>query len=237
MKLRLDLHTHLHEATFRHFSPEEAAQEIVASLQGKGLDGIAITDHLERRWAFQIKEIVERRYNGRFLIIPGEEVTRRNLHIVELYLEDGSTFRFLAHPPANADLDDPSLGVIHGLEVENGHWTIDGERAREMARRRGLLLLSNSDAHSLGEIGRYFNLIDPRELSARAKEAGLLVTPCGDMGADEIDNCPGGGAGPEDLGDPRLLHGRYIFLLNNPPQDSEHILSPLLLEQPHHLGG
>ena len=58
---------------------------------------------------------------------------------------------------------------IHGLEIENGSFFIDKENISALAATSGLMLLSNSDAHSLSDIGKHYNDIDLEELKRRAK--------------------------------------------------------------------
>jgi PHP family Zn ribbon phosphoesterase len=48
-------------------------------------------------------------------------------------------------------------------------WEIDKSKVREVAEKHGLLLLSNSDAHYVSDIGRYYNEISLEELYARVK--------------------------------------------------------------------
>lgn len=167
-KLRLDLHSHCHEATYQTHTAIEAAHAIVAAGRARELDGLAITDHIERKWAFEVQRIVANEYGESFYIVAGQEAVRRLHHIVELYLAPGCTFRFMAHPVPGTDWE-THLDGLHGLEVANPHWRLDAERIKEVARERDLLLLSDSDAHSLRAIGQYYNEIDPGELFAKAR--------------------------------------------------------------------
>lgn len=86
---------------------------------------------------------------------------------MELYLPNGATFRFLAHPgfPMNSYV----IENIQGIEMENALHYIDKERVRALAEEHDLILLSNSDAHAIDWIGRYYTEIDLEELIARAK--------------------------------------------------------------------
>lgn len=110
---------------------------------------------------------MERSFNNEVLIIPGQEIDIKWRQEVELYLSSGVTFRFLAHPgyPMNSYV----IENIQGIEIENALHYIDKERVRALAEEHDLLLLSNSDAHRLDWIGRYYNEIDLEELTARAK--------------------------------------------------------------------
>lgn len=158
------------------------ADEILTRVKQKGLYGIAITDHAElgTRFACELKDVGACRFHNQILIIVGSEVTRRPFHIVELYLDKNCTFRFIAHPGSHslrlleqeyADY----LNGIHGVEIENGNYWVDAEETKRFAQRHDLLLLSNSDAHSLIDIGRHYNEVSLDELHFRANGDGERV--------------------------------------------------------------
>jgi len=163
------LHTHCYEATCFRAPNEEIVGRIVAQIKAKGLDGIAITEHYDRDYGFKVKKIVEESFDNEVLIIPGWEIDIRERQEVELFLPNGSTFRYLAHPgfPINSYL----IENVQGIEFENAlhNWHIDKERVKALAEGHDLLLLKNSDAHSIEWIGRFYNEIDLEELIARAK--------------------------------------------------------------------
>jgi PHP family Zn ribbon phosphoesterase len=46
---------------------------------------------------------------------------------------------------------------------------MDGAKIREVAEKHDLLLLANSDAHFLSDIGKHYNEIEIEELYARAR--------------------------------------------------------------------
>jgi len=169
--LKLDLHTHIFEATNIAHPDVDLVRQIVTKITERGLDGIAITEHRDKDYAYQVIEIVNRFFANQVIIIPGQEVCEAFHHVVELYLPDGSTFRFVAHP-GDGELLERCFGYmdsIHGIEIENGGYHVAKEKAIEIAQKYDLLMLSNSDAHSLSDIGRYWNEIDLAELCSRAK--------------------------------------------------------------------
>jgi len=143
--------------------------KIVAQIKAKGMDGIAITEHYDKDYGFKVKDIVEESFNNEVLIIPGWEIDIRQRQEVELFLPNGSTFRYLAHP--GFPINSYTVENVQGIEVENAlhNWHIDKQRVRELAEEHNLLLLSNSDAHSIEWIGRFYNEIDFEDLIARAK--------------------------------------------------------------------
>jgi histidinol phosphatase-like PHP family hydrolase len=178
--LKIDLHTHCREATSCSTPTPDIVRRIVSAVKARGLDGIAVTEHYTHDYAYQVKEIVHQYFNDEILIIPGKEmdhvflgIEKGLFHLVELYLPGGATFRFIAHPghPHIRDLSSHIDGNIHGLELRNPSHDdeMDGQMIRELARKHDLLLLTNSDAHSLSDIGHYYNDIDIEDLSSRAK--------------------------------------------------------------------
>ena len=176
MKLKLDLHTHCNEATGFEKLSVKVVERLVLSIKAAGLDGIAITDHNGRphhfEYPFKVKEIVDEYFKDEVLIIPGREFSEPTRHIVELSLPGDLLFRFIAHPgyPISKYWDEDLEGIM-GLEIKNGQYPVAEERARELARQHGLLLFSNSDAHRLKDIGKYYNEIDPEDLSKLARPA------------------------------------------------------------------
>lgn len=169
--LKLDLHTHCLEATHFARPTVDVVGQIVERVKAQGLDGIGITDHLEKNYALQVAEIVHEHFNNEILIIPGQELDRVYYHMVELYLPGDCVFRFVAHPGYPSSRWAEYLDDIHGLEIENGNWGVARQKVRQVAEEKGLLLLSNSDAHSLYQIGKHSNEVDLDDLCARAREA------------------------------------------------------------------
>jgi predicted metal-dependent phosphoesterase TrpH len=177
--LKLDLHTHCREAVGCPNPTPDIVRRIIAAVKERGLDGIAITEHYTAVYGYQVRDIVHRHFNDEILVIPGREIDKVFLgvdkgvfHLVELHLPGDVTFRFIAHPghPHISDLGSHIDGDIHGLELRNpehDHEMNEG-MIRGLAERYDLLLLTNSDAHSLAEIGAYYNEIDIDALSARA---------------------------------------------------------------------
>ena len=179
--MKLDLHTHCREATGCPDPSPDIVRRIVAAVKAQGLDGIAITEHYTDSYAYEVKEIVHRCFNDEILVIPGREIDRVFLgiekglfHLVELYLPGDITFRFIAHPghPHIRDLGSYIDGDIHGIELRNPEHDheMNDSMIRELAEKHDLLLLTNSDAHSLADIGIYHNEIDIEVLCARARK-------------------------------------------------------------------
>lgn len=170
--MRSDLHTHCGEGINRDKPTEQTVRDIVAAARARGLDAIGITEHYNKAWGFDVKQMVEGRFGGELLVIPGQEVDKGRLHVVELYLPGGLTFRFVAHP-GHPRVDFGSLidDSIHGIELRNPihDWEMDETIIRRVAEEHDLLLLQNSDAHYLSDIGRHCNEITIEELCERAR--------------------------------------------------------------------
>lgn len=172
MKLKLDLHTHCQEAMSYTGASPSSARRILQAVKAKGLDGIAITEHNKTDFAFKIREIIEKELGSEIIIIPGQELDTPTIQLVELYFPERLVFTFLAHPGFPSPIEVESyLGQVQGIEIRNGAHELDLNMARmeALARRYNLLLLSNSDAHDLQDIGSYYNVIEMEEIRKRAR--------------------------------------------------------------------
>ena len=154
-KLKLDLHTHCLEAVGFSEPTLDVVARIIAAIKAKGLDGIAITDHARQQFAYKVKAVVETHFDNVVLVIPGREIDWGSMEIVELFLTEDRIFRFIAHPgyPGTFTLN---AAQVRGIELENsGHnWHMDKDRIIQFALEHKLLLLKNSDAHYLEDIGK-----------------------------------------------------------------------------------
>lgn len=169
-RLKLDLHTHCFELIRYSEISINFIAKLVASIKAKGLDGIAITEHHNSDYGYKVKEIVKHSFSSEVLIIPGQEINVWPVQIVELYLDDTITFRFLAHPGYPSDYYD-GMADLHGIELYNPlhDWHIDKQKVKEIAHKYQLLLLANSDAHNIDDIGSYYTELFLEDLISRAK--------------------------------------------------------------------
>lgn len=165
MRLKLDLHAHPFEAMGFPTPDVSSVGAIIKAARSKGLDGLAVTEHYSPRYGRLAKEIAERHFPGQLLIIPGQETRVGSQEVVELYLDDFLTFRFLAHPQSTYGFE-PDLYGVQGIEVENSihNPCIDHEEVSRIARHYNLLELRNSDAHLLEELGNLYNCLELEEL-------------------------------------------------------------------------
>ena len=170
MKMKIDLHTHCFESTGDSVPKTETVRKIVTQIKKRGLDGIAVTDHDKKDYAFRMKEVVDRYFPDEVLIIPGQEISFRRQHIVELFMPNESVFRFCAHPFFGSnfiEFMEQEADNMHGIEIKNAAWQLQEERIREVAEKHHLIILENSDAHSISEIGFHYNKIDMQILYDR----------------------------------------------------------------------
>ena len=176
MKVKLDLHTHLWEA-FNFQPPEESmVDRVVDQIKSQGIDGIAITDHRNKEWAFEFCQLVERARPGEVIVIPGWEIEVRppqnpfaEYQVAELFLPGGGVFRSYCHPGYYS----PEIIIedgVHAIEVDNyiHNWHIRKNQVRELAEAHDLLVLEVSDAHNLGNIGLRYTEVEMEDLYRRA---------------------------------------------------------------------
>ena len=175
MRVKLDLHTHVWEA-FNFQSPTAAmAERVVDKIKDRGIDGIAITDHHNKEFAFQFRELVERHYPGEVIIIPGWEIEVRpaqtpspNTRLPSFSCQNGGVFRSYCHPGYYS----PDIIIednIHAIEIDNyiHNWHIRKKQVTEVARTHDLLLLEVSDAHNIENIGLRYTELELEELYRR----------------------------------------------------------------------
>jgi len=176
LTVKLDLHTHIWEAF--NFKPPslEIAEKVVAQIKARGIDGIAITDHHNKDWSFEFRDLVEQHFPGEVIIIPGWEIEVRppespfdEYQIAELFLPDGGVFRTYCHPGYYS----PNIlieGGVHGIEIDNyiHNWHIRKPLVQDVADAHGLLILEVSDAHNLENIGLRFTELEMEDLYRRS---------------------------------------------------------------------
>lgn len=177
MRVKLDLHTHIWEAF--NFQPPSLsmAEKVVGQIKRRGIDGIAITDHHNKEWAFEFRDLVERHYPDEVIIIPGWEIEVRpaenpfaEYQVAELFLPGGGVFRSYCHPGYYS----PDIIIernIHAIEIDNyiHNWHIRKAQVAEVAQSYGLLVLEVSDAHSIDDVGLRYTELELEELYRRAR--------------------------------------------------------------------
>ena len=185
--VKLDLHVHAAERSGCATSYEE--DQIRAAIVA-GMQGMAFTDHFSLVERGRFAEL-NRRY-APFRIYTGIEVTSERedwlvlgLYDLELqregwqypaladYVHQRGGFIVLAHPYryASSIQADVENHPPDGIEVRSFNTPAARESdIRALAARLGIIMLSNSDAHISGKVGRYYN-----ELSELPENDAKLV--------------------------------------------------------------
>lgn len=155
--LKIDLHTHCGEAMDNRPPDVRTVREIIDVVLSKGLDGIAITEHKTFRYGSAVRTIAAEHFaDAGIIFLAGREIEfGYGHHVIELQMPNKRLFRFLAHPKSVLD----EFDTIRGVEIANGQNGVDVEVALSMASKHHLLLLRNSDAHRLSDIGKFYNEI------------------------------------------------------------------------------
>lgn len=166
--LRIDLHVHSDR------SPDGRAtvDALVAAVEARHLDGLALTDHNTVGGLARLAELARARPTLR--LIPGVELSTSDGHLLALGLTEVpptgiSAAESIEWIVARGGVAVPShpFRRVHGvgglsrslsvraLEVINGHNGPRADRrAREVAAARGIGATGGSDAHGVEELGR-----------------------------------------------------------------------------------
>lgn len=171
--MKADLHVHTSYSNDGITTPEQVVEYAVKY----GLDIIGITDHNSFKAYFDVKD------NGKVIIIPGEEVSSKEGHIVALGIDreiprdmsikdtidaihEAGGYAFAAHPYrwwSGLGEKNTLAYDFDGTEARNGRSVSSANRKSEkLAARIGKPITAGSDAHTPRHIGE-----------------GLLVLPDG----------------------------------------------------------
>ncbi len=176
--MKIDLHVHSQERSVCGRASEE--EQIRAAIDS-GLDAIVFTDHHRLISAERLRQLNEK--YAPFRIFGGVEITMADgedalvLGVQDPALESGSWsypalhafvrarggFIVLAHPFRwHADVAvEFERFVPDAIEVRSANTPPGAEgRIRDIAARLGIPVLCNSDAHSTGPLGLYFNALE-----------------------------------------------------------------------------
>jgi histidinol phosphatase-like PHP family hydrolase len=195
--MKIDLHTHTSE---RSACAQHTEAELIRVAIERGLDAIAITDHMRLVPPDHVVDL-NRQY-APFRIFGGIEIWLETEHIVVLGVQDPlletthwtypelhhfvrkrGGYLILAHPRTAPDVgvDIESLRP-DAMEVRSSGIEANiAPRIRELAARLTIPLLANSDGHRAGPLGLFFNEIDATpttdaELMAALKR--VRIVPC-----------------------------------------------------------
>lgn len=165
--MRADLHVH----TCYSNDGKTTMEELIEYAERFGIGCIAVTDHNSFEAYWQLKD------NGRVIIIPAEEVSSAEGHIIALGIDrliprdrsiqetidlihEAGGYAFAAHPyrwwsglGEKNTLEYP----FDGVEARNGRSTPSGNRrSQRLAARIGKPISAGSDAHTPRHIGEGF---------------------------------------------------------------------------------
>lgn len=197
---KIDLHCHSYYSSDGVSKPEE----IVQMARARGLDGIAITDHNTSECVDYFRKQGLIREDGMpvhdFLIIPGQEISTAEGHLLALGVELPSLKGISAaeavqmiHSKGGVAVaphpyDSFRAGIresvlenlpLDAIEVFNAASTLksSNRQAREYALRKGLSMTAGSDAHLPHAVGVSYSLISMKELSLKGVLEGIRQGP------------------------------------------------------------
>lgn len=176
-RLKIDVHSH----SILSYDGGLSEEEFLEVIENKLLDYIAITDHNEIDFAL----MMQAKYGDCFIV--GEEILTKEGEIIGLFLKEkikkGMSLRAtinaiksqngIVHIPHPFDtrrkalgeenllsiLDDIDVLEIYNQRTFNKKYNHEGQK---WAKQNHILTSAGSDAHSMGEIGRTYNLIDEK---------------------------------------------------------------------------
>jgi len=173
-KLKLDLHCHCSECLGITQATPDAARQIIDRVKEAGLNGIAITEHWDRRFGLGIVEIAKAEFPDEdVLLLPGREYANGlREEIVEFFLPGNKVFRIWVHPRHLDHRSVEEVGDVQAIEVDSDlhGYELDHEAIRRYAQERDLIMVTDSDAHKLYKIGAQYNVLSLREILERARE-------------------------------------------------------------------
>ncbi len=104
--LKLDLHTHSKYSDDSRVEPSD----IVRLARERGLNGVAVTDHLSLRGGLEARALNR---DPMFLVVPGIEYSTPVGHVVGLFLEEEPTVSLRGGAPSTAYPLDAVVAAIH----------------------------------------------------------------------------------------------------------------------------
>ncbi len=170
--LKIDLHIHTN-----HSDASSTIDEVVKRAKDRGLDGIAVTDHMDT----EVFKDIPNEVDG-ILVIPGVEVEGRNGHVLVLGVqrapkwnlslpeitewarrEGGATV--VAHPMVPGFRTSEAI-IKHArpdaIEALNALVPLEryNRQGRELAERLGIPQTGGSDSHRAETVGDAYTLVD-----------------------------------------------------------------------------
>jgi histidinol phosphatase-like PHP family hydrolase len=179
--IKLDLHTHPIEALKEQMGikgikdiNKQVAEAIVKAIKSAGINGIAITEHnnFNHGWVAAL-EIREHFHRENIIVLPGAEIDLLGQQFLQIYVPDyyrrripffreKEWFIVLAHPGYYNPLIQNEISRVSFDAVEGNSLHGEFQYAREIARERGLPVITSSDAHTLAGIGHGYTEMELR---------------------------------------------------------------------------
>lgn len=184
--MKADLHVH----TCYSNDGKTTMEELIEYAERFGIGCIAVTDHNSFEAYGQLKD------NGRVIIIPAEEVSSAEGHIIALGIDrliprdrsiqetidlihEAGGYAFAAHPYrwwSGLGEKNTLKYPFDGVEARNGRSTPSGNRrSQRLAARIGKPISAGSDAHTPRHIGEGFVEI-PDDLRTWQEVVGYLMS-------------------------------------------------------------
>ena len=184
--MKADLHVH----TCFSKDGRTRMDELVAAAVEKGIGCIAVTDHNEFKAFEELKD------NGKVIIIPAEEVSSKEGHIVALGIDrhiprglsiqetidlihEAGGYAFAAHPYrwwSGLGEKNTLAYDFDGIEAKNGRSVArDNRRSAKLAARIGKPVSAGSDAHAPSRIGDSYIVI-PDSISTWQDAVAFIVS-------------------------------------------------------------
>lgn len=195
MGLYIDLHVHTQRhSTCSHIDPDRLIRQAVRA----GLDGLVITDHQYQWPPEELAALAAQARDPHFLLMTGFEytTTQGDLLVYGLSAQQASEFQrgmepedtvvrvhrlggicIAAHPTrAGMGFDERILSMpVDAIEVQSINMKEHEQRlAAHLAQNTRLRPVAASDAHQLGDVGRYATEFDAPIQSMRDLQEALV---------------------------------------------------------------
>ncbi len=187
--MKADLHVH----TLYSNDGRTTLEELLDTAERLGIGCIAVTDHNEFRAYEELKD------NGRIIIIPAEEVSSAEGHIVALGIDrliprdmsiqdtidaihEAGGYAFAAHPYrwwSGLGEKNTLAYPFDGIEARNGRSIPSANvKSQRLAEKVGKPMTAGSDAHTPGHIGEGYVVLPDDLKTWQEVVAHIMANEC-----------------------------------------------------------
>jgi len=168
--MKIDFHTH----TYHSYDCDMKPLTILKLAKERGLDGIIINDHDTIKGGQECKKINP--YEDLLVIVGAEirtdigdvtgiflkeEIKSRHYKDVINEIKSQGGISILNHPFVQHKLEGVDFSVFDFIEGYNGRLNPEqNEKAIQLAKTHGKLIIAGSDAHTYSEIANCYSIID-----------------------------------------------------------------------------